>query len=167
MPSFGDWKDGKSGDDEELLNYDDAAQMYFMATCVFCIVFPWTLQRISASIWGEKFIMIPKEMDSQLTKFQPSPNFQGPDHWSKYGDDERNLVNKKFYTVNPKETLPIRYQERGIGSQQHLPQRTIQGLYWDILEGKVSNQGGGDMGAKKRLLQFQCERIKNKNWTWE
>ena len=36
----------KNAEQEELLNYDDQASFYFLATVLSCIVFPWTYRMV-------------------------------------------------------------------------------------------------------------------------
>lgn len=56
--SFGDTFTGNS-EQEDLLNYDDSAAYYFVATVLLVIVLPWTWRLISNALFGEKIIDFP------------------------------------------------------------------------------------------------------------
>jgi len=54
----------KNSEQEDLLNYDDAASYYFMATVLACVVLPWSYLWIRYLVWGEAVNDF-KQYDSQ------------------------------------------------------------------------------------------------------
>lgn len=60
MSSFSDTFTKNQDGQEELLNYDDAAAMYFCVACLACTVIPWTWSWIRSLVWGDVSSKFPK-----------------------------------------------------------------------------------------------------------